>query len=217
MICATTAGTASLTISFPTGSRPRSSPFPFKAIVPLLYHKPPPKSKRVRSLSKQSRYPFLRRSALPLILVAHPFSAIFSTLPSPRPPQLPKKLEIFVFFPLTRTNVCVIIWSKSKKEGRTGDFLPKGDYERKRTGDGGAAVLSQLRAQDYGVQRGGRGSPDGMPEVSGRFVQQAERGERDRHQNESGGFRRNVSEFAREHRVVLKQRTGKSRESLPCG
>lgn len=95
--------------------------------------------------------------------------------------------------------------------------MPKGDYERKRTRDGGAAVLSQLRAQDYGVQRGGRGSPDGMPEVSGRFVQQAERGERDRHQNESGGFRRNVSEFAREHRVVLKQRTGKSRESLPCG
>ena len=214
MICATTAGTASLTISFPTGSRPRSSPFPFKAIVPLLYHKPPPKSKRVHSLPKQSRYPFLRRSALPLILVARPFPQSF---PCCLAPAFPKKLEIFVFFPLTRTNVCVIIWSKSKKEGRTGDFLPKGDYERKRTRDGGAAVLSQLRAQDYGVQRGGRGSPDGMPEVSGRFVQQAERGERDRHQNESGGFRRNVSEFAREHRVVLKQRTGKSRESLPCG
>lgn len=94
--------------------------------------------------------------------------------------------------------------------------MPKGDYERKRTRDGGAAVLSQLRAQDYGVQRRGRGGPDGMPEVSGRLVQQAERGERDRHQNESGGFRRNVSEFARKYRVVLKQRTGKSRETFPA-
>ena len=75
-----------------------------------------------------------------------------------------------------------------EKGGQDGRLLPKGDYERKRTRDGGAAVLSQLRAQDYGVQRGGRGSPDGMPEVSGRLVQQAERGERDRHQNESGGL-----------------------------
>lgn len=214
MICATTAGTASLTISFPTGSRPRSSPFPFKAIVPLLYHKPPPKSKRARSFPNNRAIPSSVALFCPLSLLPARFPQSF---PCCLAPAFPKKLEIFVFFPLTRTNVCVIIWSKSKKEGRTGDFLPKGDYERKRTGDGGAAVLSQLRAQDYGVQRGGRGSPDGMPEVSGRFVQQAERGERDRHQNESGGFRRNVSEFAREHRVVLKQRTGKSRESLPCG